>query len=659
MADTATTHVHPQRRRWPFVVGGLLVAIVLFLLIFDWNWLKAPIERRVTAATGRTFQIEGDLDVKLGLKTKIRASEVTFGNASWGSDPTMFSLKRIEARIAIMPLLRGDIDLAFVDIDTPKLLIERNEKGVGNWVFDAPQKQTESTSAQLPLIREVRIRDGQLHVIEPTFKTDVRLDIRSGKRADQDTRAPLLADGKGTYRGSPFTLSARVDSPLGLQDAQRPYRIDLGAAAGDTRARVRGALVGQLQFEHFKVKADASGTNLGDLYELLGIALPDTPPYSLSGELDRSGNVWSYRDFKGKIGDSDMAGSVAVELAHTGHPRIKLTGDVISKRLDFDDLGGVIGAAPSTQEGETASPQQRELAARNAANPRILPDEPFNLEKLRVMDADVKLKAAQINSPKLPLEMMDLHLVLNDGVLQLHPLNFNAAGGVIATRIELDAREASIQTTATGEVKGLQLPLLFPKVEITKKAGGEISGAIALTASGNSVASMLGSANGNIGLIMGQGHISNLLIELAGLDIAEAVKYLIDKDREIPLRCAYAAFDVNDGVMTSRGLAIDTTDTAMFGQGDIDMRAEKINMRIVPQPKDRSPLTLRVPLKIGGTFKDPSFLPEAAPLILRSAAAAVLYSLAPPAALLALVETGPGKDIDCGTSGPKPADKSH
>lgn len=59
-------------------------------------------------------------------------------------------------------------------------------------------------------------------------------------------------------------------------------------------------------------------------------------------------------------------------------------------------------------------------------------------------------------------------------------------------------------------------------------------------------------------------------------------------------------------------------------------------------------MSLRGPLKIGGNFKDPSFRPEAGPLILRAAAATALYSVAPPAALLALIETGPGENIDCG-----------
>jgi uncharacterized protein involved in outer membrane biogenesis len=100
--------------------------------------------------------------------------------------------------------------------------------------------------------------------------------------------------------------------------------------------------------------------------------------------------------------------------------------------------------------------------------------------------------------------------------------------------------------------------------------------------------------------------------------------------------------------MTTRGLAFDTTDTVIFGSGEIDLRREAIDLRLLPEPKDKSPVSLRTPLKIGGTFKDPSFRPEIAPLAARVGAAAALYTLAPPAALLALIEPGPGENIDCG-----------
>jgi uncharacterized protein involved in outer membrane biogenesis len=404
-------------------------------------------------------------------------------------------------------------------------------------------------------------------------------------------------------------------------------------------------LLGQLQLENINVNFDLTGANLADLYDQVGIALPETPPYALKGQLDREGDVWSYRRFTGKVGDSDVAGDASIDI---GGDRPKLTATLVSKRLDFDDLAGFVGAPQSTKEGETTAQQQRAQAEKQKAKQTVLPDDPFRLDKLRVMDADVTLTAEAIDAPKLPLEKMKTHLVLTDGVLELKPLDFGVAGGTIASRVTLDAREPSIQTTFVAEVRGLELPKLFPTVEITRKAAGKLSGVTALTAQGNSIAHMLGSANGDIGLIMGQGSISNLLVELAGLDIAESLKYLFDKDREIPLRCAYADFRVVDGEMTTRGLAFDTTDTVIFGEGDVDLRREALDMRLLPQPKDKSPIALRVPLRIGGTFKDPSFRPEAGPLIARTAAAAALYTLTPPAALLALIETGPGESIDCG-----------
>jgi uncharacterized protein involved in outer membrane biogenesis len=84
------------------------------------------------------------------------------------------------------------------------------------------------------------------------------------------------------------------------------------------------------------------------------------------------------------------------------------------------------------------------------------------------------------------------------------------------------------------------------------------------------------------------------------------------------------------------------------GAGKIDLREEKLDLELRPQPKDPSPIALRVPLEIKGTLKDPSFRPQAGPLVARAAAAAALYVVAPPAALLALIETGPGENVRCG-----------
>lgn len=631
--------------RWAWVLIGIVLALLVFIAIFDWNWLKGPVERRVQAATGREFSIGGDLDVDLGWKPRVRADDVRFGNSRWSENVDMARVERVEFRIALLPLFDRRIEIPYLRATKPALVIERNREGEGNWVFDTPDTRADEPAQPMKLlVNQLFIDAGTLRLLEPTLETEVALDVKSEPLQRGEVRAPLVANGKGTYRSSPFELAIRVDSPLDLQNREQPYHVDAKVSAGATRARAQGALVGQLQLQDFALRFDLSGANLGDLYPLLGVAVPETPPYSLSGELGRDGDTWSYKNFKGRIGDSDMSGDASFAF---GKPQ-RLTANVVSTKLDFDDLGTLIGAPPSAKPGETASSDQKAQAAQVKAKGRVLPDSPFNLDKLRMMDADVRLKAERVDAPKLPIEKMNVHLQLKGGVLKLDPLDFQTAGGKIASHVNLDARKQQIRATLTGDVERLELPKLFPSVELTKKGAGKLSGAFALETNGNSIAQMLGSADGNVGLIMGPGHISNLLVELAGLDVAESLKFLLDKDKQIPLRCAYADFKFEDGVMNANALAFDTSDTVVLGEGKVSFRDEAIDMKLSPKPKDRSPLSVRVPLKIGGSFSDPSFHPEAGPLALRGAAAAALYSIAPPAALLALIETGPGRNIDCG-----------
>jgi AsmA family protein len=212
----------------------------------------------------------------------------------------------------------------------------------------------------------------------------------------------------------------------------------------------------------------------------------------------------------------------------------------------------------------------------------------------------------------------------------------------------MDAREDIIRTRAQASLRGLELPRLLPDAEMARGAAGKLSGDVALAGHGNSVARMLGTADGEVGLGMGRGRISALTMEWAGLDIFEAVKFMITGDRQIPIRCAFGDFAVKDGTMTARALAFDTTDTIVVGEGTVSLRDETLDLTLRPRPKDRSLLAFRTPLRLTGSFADPSFRPDMARVGLRAAVALTLGSIAPPAALLATLELGPGEDANCG-----------
>ena len=182
------------------------------------------------------------------------------------------------------------------------------------------------------------------------------------------------------------------------------------------------------------------------------------------------------------------------------------------------------------------------------------------------------------------------------------------------------------------------------KANLTK---GYIGGNADLAGQGASLREMLASADGNIGLGMEGGQVSQLIIELLGLDIAESVGFLLAGDKPVPIRCVIADFEVVEGRMQPRALVIDTDDTIVTGEGHIDLRDETLDFEFKPMPKDFSPLALRVPLAIRGTLKRPTVSISKQGLLKRGAIAAVLAVIFPPALLAAFIEPGLGVDSQC------------
>ncbi|MGY1408636.1 AsmA family protein [Luteimonas sp. A611] len=637
-SPTAPRRRRPSRRTLA-VVGVVAAAIVLLVLVWDWNWFKGPVERLVEARTGREFDIAGDLDVDLGRVTTVTADGLRLGNAEWSEHADMATADRLALQFEFWPLLVGKVRLPEVRLVKPDVHLETGPDGSpGNWDFGFDDDGGEPLQ-----LRRLWVDDGHLRFDDARSRTAI--DIQLASREGEDGSAPSVElEGQGEWSGNEFSLEGTAESPLELQDTERPFRLDLRARAGATRAHARGSLIDPFRLRDFDLQFALSGRNLAHLYPLLGLALPDSPPYSVDGRLTRDGNTWHYDAFTGEVGQSDLGGSVAVT---TGGERLFFKADLVSDRLDFDDLAGFVGGAPDA-EGEKLDPQLAAQAAKQAAQGKVLPSQPYELHKLRSMDADVRLHARRINSPKLPLDDMDAHLLLEAGVVRLDPLNFGVAGGDIRADVHMDASRDTIHTRVKANLRQVELSQLFPDVELAKDTVGRLAGDFNLAGTGNSVAAMLATADGDVAVGMGRGEISNLLVELAGIDIYESVKYLLGKDRKVPVRCAFADFGVKQGVMDSRALAFDTTDTIIVGEGQIDLGEETLDLELRPRPKDRSILALRSPLHVGGTFADPSFRPDMARLGLRGAIALALGSIAPPAALLATLELGPGEDSDCG-----------
>jgi uncharacterized protein involved in outer membrane biogenesis len=633
----------PPRRRgrvWLLLFLLLSVGFGALWAVWDWNWFKPLVERRVRAETGRSFSIDGRLDVDIDWPTAtVRVDGVRLGNVPWSREREMFQADALELVVSLRPLLRGRWRLPLVRAERPRLVLERAAGQPPNWEF--PRGGESSREVE---IHDLLVDEGQLRVRDAPQRTDLALSLRSVPPREGDAMSPLVVAGNGRYRGFDFDLDGLVESPLALRSRDRPYRVDLKARAGSTRAHARGRLAGMARLRQFDLDLTLQGSDLHELDPLLDLVMPSTPPYRFEGRLRRRGPVWHYDELRGTLGDSELRGGATLT---TGRVRPHLDADLVSPRLDFDDLAGFVNAPPSAKRGETANPQQRAEAAALARRERVLPTREWQPERLRRMDADVRLQAPKVEAGVLPIDALQGRLTLVAGKVRVDPLLLSVAGGQVDSVLVLDASREPMSAAVDVTLRGLELPKLFAQAELTRSSVGRVGGRIEITGEGESVAALLATADGEAGLVMGRGRISNLLLEVAGLDVAEALKFLLGKDRVVPLRCAHADFVARDGIVTTRRFVFDTTDTVLYGEGTIDLREERFDLVLKPKPKDRSLVSLRSPLEVDGRFKDPDIHPQAGPLALRATAAAVLYSIAPPAALLALIETGPGKNTNC------------
>ena len=650
---------------WFKVLAGALLVVVLFallLVVFPWDLLRGPLNRYVTDRTGRHFEITRKLDVKLGRTTRILADGIEFANPDWAKDPLLVKAEGAEIQINLLPLLRRHVELPLIELRKPQLSLQMEADGRRSWALG----RDTSDKRNVPDIGALVVDEGTAHLVVPHQGADIRVDFaiqgpvsrpapapRPGAPVAQPAVGmPLSFSAKGTWQKEPFTAQGRTGNVLYLKALQHPFPMEVIATAGRTTLRANGSISSLATLEGADATFDLHGFDLADLYQFVGVVLPATPRYSLHGHVRKEGEAWHVRQIAGKLGNSDLKGELAFDRSHKVP---LLTGKLQSASLDFDDLAPLVGlpeqprsAAALPQLG-SAGPGPARAAAPRDRGAKVLPTAALDVKRLQAMNADVRYEAARINHlQQLPLDRMSVHVHLNDGVLNLDPLKLGVAGGSMGGRVRVDANSKPAAAEVHLDARALELNKLFPGVKAMQASFGRIHGDIDLKGRGNSVAQMLGSSSGAIALLMGRGQISNLLLEVAGLDGAEILKFLMSGDQNVQLRCAAAAFDVKGGLMDSRALVFDTSDTVIYGNGQISLASEAMDLTLRPYPKDMSILSMRSPLKIAGSFGAPKAGPDKGALAGRAGLTLALGAVNPLLALAATVETGPGQDANCG-----------
>jgi uncharacterized protein involved in outer membrane biogenesis len=648
------------RPGWYWWVGGtaaLVLALTVALVLFDWNWLRNPAQSFITAATGRQTVIAGRLEGEWSLTPRFVIEDFHMANADWGREKELIAFERAEIVVDLREILRGRTVLPEIKLVKPRLTLERNAAGEGNWTFGvavakdvaAPEDRTE-----MPLIGRLRIEDGRFVYRDAKAGIDIDAEIATVRGAGGEGTDRVRLGGRGSMHGEAFRLRMIGGSLLSLRENEEPYPLTIEMEVGQTKGRISGTLADPIKFEGLDLEVVLSGPDLGKLQTITGVPLPMTPPYDLKGRLHRDGAVARIENMAGRVGNSDLGGMIRID---TGRERLFIEADLRSKVLDYRDIGPLIGLRPEEElKPNTAAMTETQKAAAQKADepvakgppPRVLPDAPLAIEQIRQVDARVKFRGDKVKAPNAPLSAVDLDLLLENSVLHLRPLKLGVAGGLVNADIRIDARSDAVLTQYDVKLNEFRLERFLESAGLKDSGSGEINGRIQLVGYGDTVQKSLGSANGQIRMAMDNGTLSNLAMELVGLDVGQAALFWAGGDKQIPLRCFVTDFNVEQGLMTPRVFVLDTTDTTVTAEGSISLTQELLGLKIRAHPKDPSLLSARTPINITGAFSRPSVSVDAASLAARGAGAIALgVLLTPLASILAFIEPGLESDSDC------------
>ena len=667
------------------VLGTLLLLIVVAIIIiatFDWNRLKPTINEKVSTELNRPFAIRGDLGVvwerqkqETGWRSwvpwpHVHAEDVILGNPPDIPEITMVHLPRVEATLAPLALLTKTVYLPWVKFEKPDARLIRLSEKTNNWTFnlagsDEPKDKDAPPSAWSFRLDNILFDQGRVAVDDKVSKADVEILIDplgkplpfsevTGSDKEKNAKVGDYVFGlkaKGRYNGQQVTGTGKIGGMLALRSEGTPFPVQADFRSGNTRVAFAGTVSDPMKMGGVDLKLKFAGNSLGELYDLTGVLLPDTPPFETDGRLvakidAEKSSVYDYRGFNGRIGDSDIHGSLTYT---TGKPRPKLEGDLESRQLRLADLGPLIGV--DSGKGAEKSKQSEEKKGEKTNQPagKVLPYDRFETDKWDTMDADVRFKGRRIeHGSSLPISDLSTHIILKNADLRLQPLKFGLAGGTISSNIHLEGDKKPMQGRADIQARRLKLKELMPDVELMQKTIGEMNGDADFRGTGNSIAALLGTSNGNLKLLMNDGVVSRNLMEILGLNVGNFIVGQIFGDDEVRVNCAAANLNLVNGVARPQIFAFDTENAIINVTGTASFASEQLDLTINPESKGIRIVTLRSPLYVRGSFKDPQAGVKAGPLIARGAVAAALATLVTPAAaLLALISPSEGQENQC------------
>jgi len=363
-----------------WAIGVVLVVVVAGVLVgpglVDWNKYKSDIQAQARDATGRELLINGDISITVLPAPALIAKDVSLANIKGAQSKTMADLKSLEVRIALAPLLGGQVKVERVKMVDPVIRLEVLPDGRRNWIFDTgpgntatvpppegaepgPGPGPQAASAPPVALDNVSIENGTLIYSDATSGISETAENINATFAAASLTGPFESAGGIKVRGLPFSYDLNVGTIIHARTI--PFNLKLGMTPGKTTMQMNGTVVGLENTPRIKGKIKAEGESLAALIQAVRLgALPGPlgQPFSLEASVSAGAAGAEVKGLGVRLGATQATGEVTATLGKTTNVAVRLG----ASRIDLDqwmalpDVPAISGTPPGAGKAGATGP---------------------------------------------------------------------------------------------------------------------------------------------------------------------------------------------------------------------------------------------------------------------------------------------------------------
>ena len=420
------------------IVLALLVAALFVVPLFlDWEQYKPEIAERLEAITGREVTIDGPLAVTLLPTPTIEATDLRIANAPGAAAPDMARIGSLDLKLALGPLLGGEIAVTSLELVEPVIELQRLADGHPNWLPEStPGPGREEPGAGEPAVAEAgltridaaRITNGTIVYRHADGALPERIEGIDATLSARSLDGPYRGNGRLAVRGRAIEFQFAT-ATVG-EDRALPVSLEAKLGGERGTALFEGTLRGLDGVPAFDGSVRAEADDLGDLLNALAVdtgSLPAKPfgtGFSARGALSLDTDAIAASELQVRLGESQATGAVSWQGGDV--PRLDARIDL--NRIDLDRFLPVAGEPESARAaaGSTAAGQPADRAV--LAPLQTIADDIRQAIPAGV-EANVDVTIDALTWREGVIRQATARLGLADGVVRIRPASALLPGG--------------------------------------------------------------------------------------------------------------------------------------------------------------------------------------------------------------------------------------